>query len=269
MNIYIAGILLGLVQGFTEFLPISSTGHLIVLESLWQLDENIFNIWFNVFVHAGSLLAVIIYFYKDIWQLIKAIWQVLLTRQIKDYNQKVAVYIILGTIPAGIIGYLLKDIIANVFYSTFWVAVFLILFSIIYGLIEFYYKKQKETKDHVPHWQAALLIALVQDIALFPGVSRSGITYTTGLLFKLKRETAAKFAFLLSIPIILGATVASVINLQEIGNVNWLVYFMAALAAAFSGWLSIKMFMNIIVKKGLKPFLIYRIILGFLLLMFF
>ena len=197
------GILLGLLQGLTEFLPVSSSGHLALAEHFFTIDSP--GVVFEVFVHFGTALAVICYFRRRVWGIVTAAvrWAFRLEHDVED--AKLAWHLILGTIPAGVIGFLLADRVEAIFERPFYVSVFLIATGVLLWL----------TRRLRPGWKEregvseALGIGLAQAAAILPGVSRSGATIATGLLSGVRRERAAEFAFLLSVPVILGATAAN------------------------------------------------------------
>ena len=259
-------IILGAVQGLTEFLPVSSTSHLILFEKFLGLDPELFGLDFNLVLHLATLFAVIIYFRKYLKVLTKELFVIIKTRKIVSYDQKIVIYVLLTSIPALLIGYFLKDLITGKAYNVEVIGVFLIIFSILYWVIEKYYSKKVKIKQKINGFKVALFIALAQDIALIPGVSRSGITYSAGLLMGLDRKEVSRFSFLLSIPIIAGATFYKLLNSNLFFGEYYIEYSLGFIFSFFTGLLAINIFMNYISKKGLGIFLTYRILLGTLVL---
>ncbi len=249
-------IVLGLVQGLTEFIPISSSGHLVLVREIFNFKDQ--GLIFDIFLHITTLLAVIIYFRQD--------WLNIL----KNINKKSGLFwqIIIATIPAIIIGFLASDLIETFFRNTAWTSLFLILTGFFFIIAEkLSNTPQKEIKNI--KWKDSLWIGIAQAIAILPGVSRSGVTIGTGLLRKIKRTDAAKFSFLLSTIAILGASTLASVKLFLNGytiNGSLSEIILGSLAAFIVGYLSIKFLMNFFKKHGLIPFAIYIIILGAIIL---
>ena len=201
---FLQPIILGMVQGLGEFLPISSSGHLIATSWLFEWQDQ--GLAFDVALHWGTLIAVLIYFRRDILQLIKSFLSSLVPAKrnfATDPNQRIAWLIILGTIPAAIAGKLFEDYIASVLRSPVTIIITLSVGALLIFAIDRWGKKIKQMSDMT--WKDALVIGLAQAIAIIPGVSRSGATMIAGLGIGLTREQTARFSFLLSAPIILGA----------------------------------------------------------------
>lgn len=254
-------IVLALIQGLTEFLPISSSGHLILPEQLLGWTNQ--GLAFDVAVHIGSLLAVVLYFRKDIIAMAKHWGLSLLQKEHDKQLAKLSWLIVLGTIPAVIFGALLKELIETVIRDNGTLVI--ACTTIIFGLLLWYADataKQHSTVNDLSV-KTVLWIGLAQAIALIPGTSRSGITMTAGLMVGLKKADAAKFSFLLSIPIILAAGLLIGIDIAqspEALDVKPLLYgtvlsFVSALAC-------IVLFLKWIEKAGFLPFVIYRLLLG-------
>ncbi|MFC1599141.1 undecaprenyl-diphosphatase UppP, partial [Patescibacteria group bacterium] len=246
--IYLFTILLGIIQGLTEFLPVSSSGHLVLLHEIWVMPQ-INNLIFDVVLHTGTLVALLVYFYKDIISYLRAFLNSLVNWNIKnDLQQRMAWLIIISIIPAGIIGYFFEDIIENVFRSALSVALVLIAVSFLFFLAEKYTKKEKNFQSLT--WWKVLLIGIAQAIALIPGVSRSGITIITGMYFNLKRELAARLSFLISIPIIFIASLKKGYDLFQAGLVaeELVIYLLGFLVSAFTGYFCIKYFLQFLKK---------------------
>lgn len=251
-------ILLALIQGLTEFLPISSSAHLILPSQLLGWEDQGFS--FDVAVNTGSLLAVVIYFRHDLWAMTQA-WITSLVKGEQTDESKLAWWIILATIPAVIFGFAAKDFIATHLRNTTVIA----STTIIFGLLLWWADRmsRSELTVYQTGWRKALLIGFAQALALIPGTSRSGATMTAALMLGLSREAAAKFSFLMSIPVGLGAAILvtkdliespEAIDYQALG-IGMLVSFIAAYACIYY-------FLKFISRMGMTPFVIYRLILG-------
>ena len=266
----IEAIFLGILQGLTEFLPISSTGHLTVAGKLMGLIDNADEAqWWTSFIavtQLGTLLAILLYFWKDLWNiLVDFLFDNILKRKNfseQNFNSKLGWYIILGTIPVVIIGLGFKDVIEGALTKDLRViGASLIGLGIILAASEKVGKFERDLKSI--NLKDSLLIGLAQCLALIPGSSRSGTTITAGLFLGLKRETAARFSFLLSVPAILGSGVLQFI--QEYDNLNQselLNLLIATLFAAISGYLTIAFLLNFLKKHTTYLFVFYRILIG-------
>lgn len=259
---YINAIIFGAIQGLTEFLPVSSSGHLVILHEFISIPlEN--ELIFDVILHAATLLAVLYFFRSDIWKLLLA-WLATFKKQNSDYG-RVAWLILLGTIPAGVIGYFFDDIIENTLRSPFVVVVMLVVVGIFFIVAEKVAKQSLDLRN--VRLKQALWIGCAQALALIPGTSRSGITIIAGLFTNLKREEAIRFSFLLSIPVIAGAVIKKapgfLNNTMEPGELG--VVLIAFLSALFFGILTIKYFLSFARKYSLNFFAYYRFLLAFLL----
>jgi len=256
---YINGIIFGVIQGITEFLPISSSGHLVILHKFINLpiqDELVF----DVFLHLATFLAVIWFFRKDVFLLLNS-WIKSFSGK-KDEFSKLAWFIILASIPAGLAGYFFENIIESKFRSLETVAFMLVFVGILFILLE---KISKKTYNlDKLNWKKSLIIGIAQAVALIPGTSRSGITIIAGLGVGLKREQAIRFSFLMSAPIILGAAI------KKIPQISWCslsgseisILFIAFFASFISGILVIKYFLKFAKNHSLNVFAYYRFILA-------
>lgn len=256
-------IVLALIQGITEFLPISSSGHLLLPAQLLGWTEQ--GLAFDVAVHIGSLLAVIIYFRQDIGQMIVA-WFGSLAGRHTD-NSKLAWLVILSTLPAVVFGFLFKPYIEVYARSALVVACTTIAFGLLLWWAD---ASSKQTKNiYQLNWKTALFIGFMQVLAIIPGTSRSGITMTAGLMVGLNRESTARFSFLLSIPTILGAGVLLSLDLvAEPAQFDWVAMGLGVLFSFISAYACIALFLKWINKIGMLPFVIYRLLLGAVLLVF-
>lgn len=262
MNNYLSAILFGLVQGLTEFLPISSSGHLLILHRLLTLPVKN-ELAFDVVLHFSTLLAAVWFFRKDIWELMKS-WLGSLSGKTSEAG-KISWFIILATIPAVLAGYFFNDLIESTFRSPLIVVIMLILVGILFIILEKVSKKIEELNSLT--WRKAFFIGLAQALALIPGTSRSGITIIAGLAAGLKREVAVKFSFLLLIPVTLGAAVKEApLGLAALKRGEGMVLLIAFLTAFISGLLAIKYFLKFSQKHKLDVFGYYRIILAMILI---
>lgn len=261
-------IILGIVQGLTEFIPVSSSAHLVIVPFLfgWQIPANDAFV-FDVLVQVATLLAVLIYFWKDIWAIIKAFLQGLLRgRPFEDQLSRLGWLIILATIPAGIAGLLLKNLVESAFNSPTATALFLFVTA---GLLIVAERVGKRTRSlEVMNWKDALWIGLFQAIAIFPGVSRSGATITGGMTRDIERPATARFAFLMSIPIMLAAGLLATLDMLKIPNVTTLlpVFIPGFIVAAIVGYIAIRWLLRYLVNHTLYIFSIYCAVLGIFIL---
>jgi len=258
-------VVLAVLQGLTEFLPISSSAHLILPSRMFGWDDQ--GLAFDVAVHVGTLAAVMLYFRKDIQGLIHGWVTTGFTRH-PDENGRLAWYVALATIPAGLAGLLLDDWIEANLRSTAVIAATTIGFGILLGLSD------RVRNGGVSLTQMTLLMALIigvaQMFALIPGTSRSGVTITAALFLGMQRVDAARFSFLLSIPLILAAGGLKTLDLaQEAGPVDWQALGLGVVISAISAWVCIYYFLAFINRIGMMPFVVYRMILGAILIAFF
>lgn len=252
-------IILGIIQGLTEFLPVSSSGHLVIFQKLLNFNEP--GIIFEVVVHIATLLAVIIYFRKDVVKLIIAIfnWKKNRTTEIKSY-QHLLLFLIIASLVTAVIGFTFKDILESFFDNLFLVGIMLL----VTGLILFISDKIKNTKREKLNIPSSLLIGFAQSIAIIPGISRSGVTITAGIFSGMKRELATKFSFLLSIPAILGTGLLKLKELNQVARSDglWFSYLIAGITAAIVGYFAIAILIKLIKKARLFYFSIYCWIVG-------
>lgn len=256
---------LALIQGLTEFLPVSSSAHLILVPSLLGWPDQ--GLAFDVAVHLGTLIAVVSFFRKDILKLFLA-WVSSISGKGMSPEARLAWGVILGTIPAGIVGLIFKDFIEVNLRSPLVIAATTIIFGL---LLWFADKRAKLERDELTlGWQDFLVIGGAQAMALIPGTSRSGITITAGLLLGLTREAAARYSFLLSIPIIVLSGLGVTGDLMGSSEpVDWMALLLGTVIAAVSAFACIHFFLSWINKMGMLPFVIYRLLLGVLLLVVF
>ena len=264
-------IILGIVQGISEFLPISSSGHLVLVPYLlgWHIPPKETFV-FDVLVQVATLLAVFTFFYKDIFQIVRAFLKGIIDRKpFEDEYSRLGWYIILATIPAGVIGLLFKDSIEAVFNSPRTTAMALIFTGLLLTFGELI-NKDKLHKTHISVLDA-LWMGLFQVLAIIPGSSRSGATITGGLTRKIKRREAARFSFLMSIPVMLAAGLLAfldLIKMPEFSN-QISVYLAGFLTSAIVGYFSIKWLLAYLTKKSMFIFAIYCFLFGTGVLLFF
>lgn len=252
-------LLFGSIQGITEFLPVSSSGHLLILHKFLSLPA-VNELAFDVSLHLATLLSVIWFFRNDIIAMIKS-W-LLSFKKGQDNESRLAWQIIIATIPAALAGYFFESTIDSLFRSLWLVAMMLVIVGILFILLEKFSRKILELKDLT--WKKSLLVGIAQSIALIPGTSRSGITIITALSLNLKREAAVRFSFLLSIPIIFGAAITKVPDLFKIDLTmsEYGVLSVAFLSALVTGILAIKYFLRYARNHSLNVFAYYRFILA-------
>lgn len=254
-------IILALLQGLTEFLPISSSAHLILPSQLlgWQ-DQGLA---FDVGVHVGTLVAVVLYFRCDLLKMFTA-WTSDFTGR-KEADSRLAWLVILATLPALVAGFLMNGLIDQHLRSILVIAATTLIFGAVLGWADLRRTEQRcirslSRKD-------ALLIGLSQALALIPGTSRSGITISAALMLGLDRQSAARFSFLLSIPVIAGAGLIKTLDLIAMGDsAPWLMVSIGTLVAGVSAYCCIHYFLKWLDQIGMMPFVIYRMLLGVALL---
>lgn len=264
----IQSILMGIVQGLSEFLPISSSGHLVFTSALYNYftgdvaevgtGEEIFA---SMMFHIGTLVAVLIFFKKDILNILKAMFLALKTKSLEDNNAKMGVYIIIATIFTILIAFPLNDVAEHLMYAPQTVGILLIGT----GLYLFLSEKFKTQKEHTVSLKNAIFMGIAQGIAAFPGFSRSGLTIATGLFRGIDRVTCARFSFLLSFPIILGASVVyplTNLKFDHILQYNWAGIIAGTISSAIVGYYCIKYFLKFVARFSLNFFAYYCIIVG-------
>ena len=262
---FIEAIILGIIQGATEFLPISSSGHSVLVPALFGLSQPTLSN--SVVAHLGTLLAVIIYFYQDFWQIVKKMMQSVQEKQPMIYPEsRLGWYIIIGSIPAAIAGLAFGDQLESIFTNPRWAAVFLLVTAAILVIGERLLSGRKQLADM--NWLDAIIIGLFQALALLPGISRSGSTIMAGLTRGLNRELAARYSFLMSAPIIFGAGFLQLPAMLS-GNesVDFATLAATFISAAVVGYLCIRFLMSWLRERNLYPFAIYCAAFGLLFLL--
>jgi undecaprenyl-diphosphatase len=254
----IQAIILGLVQGLTEFIPVSSSGHLFLLHQAMGITEN--GLTFDVALHLGTLMALVIFFYKDIWQLFLGLIG-------KNKLKNLAWLLVAATIPAVIIGVLLESAAESAFRSARLVSINLLVVALIMLLAEWFAKRyERKTKLEEIKTHQALTIGLAQAAAVVPGVSRSGSTITTGLFLGMDRVAATRFSFLLGIPITAGAIAKVLIseNAFHLIQSEASLFSVGIITAFISGLFAIGFLLRYLAKHTLAAFAYYRIALAIL-----
>ena len=268
---FIQAILMGIVQGLSEFLPISSSAHLVFTSNFYKVFKGIEivqtsneEVFFDIMVHLGTLIAVLIFFRKDVINIIKAMWHAFKTKNWSDNEAKLGLFIILGTIVTIALALPINEVAEKLVYTPSIVGILLFItgFTLLYS--EYKSKKIEEKKSEMD-LKTSIFIGLAQGLAALPGFSRSGWTIATGLFCGLDRITAARYSFLLSIPIILGASMVYPlvkIDIHEAMQYNWTAILAGTVMSAVVGYVCIKYFMKFISKFSLAIFGYYCIIAG-------
>ncbi len=253
---------LGILQGLTEFLPISSSAHLILAPWFfgWQ-NSLVDSLTFDVALHAGTLVAILWYFWKDWVDLTLGFFRIVGRRRIDGFQERLILYLVLATIPAAIAGLTLEDMIEKSFRNPG-----LIVFPLVtVSFLMIYVEKRAQNLHPLDKITLldSLLIGLAQALALLPGVSRSGITITTGLFRGYQREAATRFSFLLSTPAVAGAAFLQLRHLFSPGtDVDWAVFAVGFIASGIVGYLSIAFLMRYLRQHTLNLFAAYRLVLA-------
>ncbi len=257
-------ILLGLIQGITEFLPVSSSAHLILLPYFMGWPDQ--GVVYDIAAHLGSLVAVLIYFRKDIQTIIRP-WIVCPTAIRIDSEHKLLLYLIFATIPISFVGLFLYDYIVEYLRSP----LILALASIFFGLILWWADtkgQQIKSFDRL-NYRSVFIFGLAQVLALVPGTSRSGITMTAGLMMGFDRKAAARFSFLMAVPVILLASGHEAYRyFSGVAETDWTAFFIVAIVSAVSALLAIHWFLKFLEKTGMFPYVVYRILLGIVIIVF-
>lgn len=279
----IQSILVAIIQGLTEFLPVSSSAHIVIMTSIYKLftDKEINmtsqeEIFFAIIIHLGTLISILAYFKKDILSIINGLIEGISTKDFNTPEALYGIYIIIGTLITVLIAFPLKDIVENLMSAPYIVGIFLIFTGIILLLSE--YKSSQimgEKKDDIEKGsnknrltiKKASLIGLAQGLAIFPGFSRSGLTIACGLFTGLDKLKAAKFSFLLSVPIILGSSIFYPIfevDFHLIKTFNWVAIITGFIVSIIVGYLCIKYFLKFLSRFSLRIFAYYCFIVGIL-----
>ena len=251
------GAILGVVQGLTEFLPVSSSAHLALLPWAARWDDP--GLAFDVALHLGTLIALVLYFRAEWIVLAKAGLSMLQRRKIETPADRLLTWVVLATIPAAAAGVILKKWAESAFRDPRYIGVALAVMGVILWLVD-RFAKQERKMDQMG-WRSALAIGVAQVFALFPGVSRSGSTITAARALRFDREASAVFSFMLTLPIIAGAVLLEGRHaVRQVGDVAPLVA--GLITSAVSGWLAIKVLLNFVIKHSYGAFAVYRVVLA-------
>lgn len=277
MNL-LQAILMGIVQGLSEFLPISSSAHLVFTSNFYKVfagipihEQSTQEIFFDIMVHLGTLVAVMIFFRKDIMNILKAMWKAGKSKDWSDAEAKLGLYIILGTILTVLIAFPIHTVAEKLVFSPAIVGVLLFITGFVLLYSE-YVSKHIAARKNAVDLKTSILIGLAQGLAALPGFSRSGWTIATGLFAGLDRTSAARYSFLLSIPIIIGSSMVYPfikIDMHEALTFNWNAIIWGTVVSGIVGYLCIKYFMKFVSKFSLAFFGYYCIIAGIATALFF
>ena len=267
----VQGLILGIVQGLTEFLPVSSSAHLVFIQNILGVESSLA---FDVFLHLGTLIAVLWFFRWDIIKMLKSWWlsigDIMQGRFRQGFREdpykRLAWYVILATIPVAIVGVLFDDAIDSLFAGALYVPAF---FLFVTGTILYLSQRMASGKVNLHNISSkeALWMGLGQACAILPGLSRSGTTIAAGLTIGLEKEFAAKFSFILSIPAIFGAFIFKLKDIGSAMDVNFLPIFVGFIAAIIAGYLAIKWMLDLIQNKSLDIFAYYCWVVGIVVFM--
>lgn len=262
----IKAVILGLVEGLTEFAPVSSTGHMIIVDDMWLKSQEFLGKYtantFKVVIQLGSILAVVVVFWKRFVDLLGL--NRIGKKHVDSPQQRLKLpQVIVGLIPAGVFGFLFEDFIDEHLFSTETVLIGLLLGAVLMIVADRYAQKDPAAKtvDQITYRQA-LSVGLIQCFSLWPGFSRSGATISGGVLMGMSHRAAADFTFIMAVPIMAGASLLSLIKNWEYFSIDALPFFIAGFISAFIfALISIKFFLKLIDRIKLVPFAIYRIVL--------
>jgi len=262
----VQSIVLGIVQGLTEFLPISSSAHLVLVPYLlnWEIPTQVAFV-FDVLVQVATLVAVIAYYWVEVIGIIKAVIFGLLQRKpFEDSQARLGWAILVATLPAALIGWLIKDAVERAFASPTATAVFLLVTALILQVAEWISKRWNHVNQKEINWKDALIIGFFQAASVFPGISRSGATITGGMVRGMARPAAARFSFLMSIPIMLAAGGLATLDLVQMEGVVTLLpaFIPGFIASAITGYLAIRWLLRYLTQHSLNVFSIYCTLLA-------
>lgn len=257
-------IILGIVQGATEFIPISSSGHLIIARDLLGLGENS-GLAFDAVLQLATAFALVVYFWKDLKTIAISAWRYLRKSDITDGEKNILLAIIFGTIPAVILGLALEGLMETLFRSVYLVAV-----GLLGGSILMYYAEKNFTGGRNITIKKGFFLGLFQSLALIPGVSRSGSTISGGMILGLNREEATRFSFLLAFPILFGSGMKKMLDLYQTGELMQIgsTLLIGSICAFIVGLISIRYLLRFVKSNTLMPFIIYRVIIAGIIFIF-
>ncbi len=253
-------LLLGIIQGLTEFLPVSSTAHLLIAQKLLGVEAGDISFAFTILVQLGTLLALIIYFWRDLWGIVRAVliglWQ---RKPFADAQARLGWYLVIGTIPAVVVGLIFKPLVERLFTNFTLEAVIRLIMTVILLLVAEWLAKRNRKLDTIG-WKDALWVGCAQALSVFPGASRSGATIAGGMTRGFDRSSAARFAFLLSVPVMLGAGGYETFDLLTSGHLSaavWLPVLVGLIAAAIVGFFAIHWLLKFLAQRPLTVFAVY------------
>ncbi|MBW2990797.1 undecaprenyl-diphosphate phosphatase [Candidatus Woesearchaeota archaeon] len=253
-------IILGIVQGITEWLPVSSSGHLVIFQELFGFGTNVS---FDVLLHFATLLVILLVFWKDIVAIFKSLFSLKW-----DENTKLLLFIIIASVPIAIIGFVFHDFFIGLLTNLFLVGIFLVINGLVLFLTRFTKQnnnKSNKLKDSSKlNWWKSLVIGVAQAVALIPGISRSGATVSTGLFLGIKKKKLITFSFLMAVPAIIGATISEAKGLTM---VNPAALILGSIAALIVGYFSLKFLIRIIEKGKMHNFSYYCVVLGIIVIL--
>jgi undecaprenyl-diphosphatase len=258
MNIF-QSLLLGIVQGLTEFIPVSSTAHLLIGQTILGIPANDAMFSYLVLVQLGTTLSLIVYFWKELWSVIKAFF----AKPFSSPLNRLAWYIIIATIPALIFGYLLKSTVESLFKTPLLEAgIRLLITAVVLGLAEWLGKRNRQLEKMT--WLDALVVGIAQILAVFPGASRSGTTISAGMARGFDRPSSARFAFLLAVPVLLAAGGYQSLDLLKMQGLGAFLPILAVgfVTAAVVGWFAIRWLLSYLTKHSLYVFAGYCAVIG-------
>jgi undecaprenyl-diphosphatase len=260
----IKSIILGIVQGVTEFLPISSSGHLILFRDILGLQVN-YGLAFDAVLQLATTLAILVYFRKEIIDLVKSFFKIILRREQDQKQKNITLAVIIGTIPAIILGILLEEFMDTVFRNSLLVAG-----TLVFGSLIMYFAEKFAAQNTEINWKNGLIIGLFQSLALVPGMSRSGMTISGGLFMGLPREIATRFSFILAFPILFASGIKKLIDLGSGGflNVIGVELLWGSIASFLTGILAIHFLIKYLRANNMNVFIWYRVLLAIGILIF-
>lgn len=263
-------IILGIIEGVTEFLPVSSTGHLTIVEKLMgmRIDDPSLTA-FTAVIQIGAILAAIIYFWSDIWRVLSAWWRGLWWKRARrQFDYAYGWAIIIGSVPIAVIGLLFKDQVETVLRSLWFVAVALIGWSLVMRWADKRSEKTSHRSEQQTTWRDTLAIGVGQCLALIPGISRSGATISVGLLRGFDRVTVTKLSFFLGIPALMAAGLLEMLTASKhiAGGVGWAATILATIVSFVVGYLAISWLLKFVARNDFSLFIWYRVGLGVLII---
>ncbi len=281
-------IVMGLIQGITEFLPVSSSGHLAIFSKIFKMELDS-TILFEVMLHFGTLVSIIVVFREDIWRLLREFFYILLTcianfciwikrisgdksykyiKVISNSYRKLVIFVIVSSIPTAILGFLSADLVEKASGSLLVVGICMMITAVVLVIADVLPRGKDHIKD-VPY-SGAFLLGIAQGIATFPGISRSGATISCGMMIGMTKKTAVRYSFIMSIPVVLGATILKLFDLSsEPVNVAQVpAYVVGTLVAGITGYFSIKYMLKMVRRHRYYGFAVYCAVLSVVAIVF-